>query len=370
MPKNKKKKYHLKKKIKVMLIVILIIIIDIILLGYLLNKKDVVSKINLPNIFEKVIITLDKENIYLACDEEIMINYSPEDVEWSSSDESVAIVENGKITGVSAGDAIITASKKGVSESINVTVTDLITVPHIDNKKEYLTCGRYSEEEALLLDTLLAYRVSEAGLNTRAGAVAAARFLVLEFPYRIHYFYENGRLITTGGRSYVDGEGRYYHTGLYLSESKYDSILSSQYGPKMWGCSLYSKITKYKSANGLDCSGYVSWALLNGGFDVGDGGAGINADRDTDLDDLGEKLKITKDNLALGKVKVGDLLSTYGHIGILIGMDEEYYYIAESLTNDIHVLTMTEDELLKSDWLQFILLDEVYKEDGNLTNMW
>ena len=88
------------------------------------------------------------------------------------------------------------------------------------------------------------------------------------------------------------------------------------------------------------------------------------------LDDLGEKLSINKDNLAKKRVKVGDLVSAYGHIGILIGMDDKHYYIAESLEKDIHVLKMTESELIKSDWKWFVLMDDVYKEDGNLTNMW
>ena len=367
MPKQKKK-YRLKKKVKI--IVVLIFVVFVLGVCIFLPKRDASGKIILPNLIENVVITLNRENIYLARDEEIQVEFTPEDVIWSSSDESIATVENGLITGKNPGTATITASKKKVEKSLTVTVTDLITLPKIDNKKAYLKCEQYTEEEAKLLDTLLEYRINEAGSNTRAGAVAAARFLALEFPYRIHYFYENGRLITAGGRSFVDGEGRYYHKGLYLSKDKYADLAKSAYGPKMWGCSMYSKVTNRKSPNGLDCSGYVSWALYNAGFDVGDGGAGINLDRDTDLDDLGEKLKITKDNLALKKVKVGDLLSMYGHIGILIGMDEEHYYIAESLTNDIHVLTMTESELLKSDWLQFILLDDVYKEDGNLTNMW
>ncbi|MDE6292189.1 MAG: Ig-like domain-containing protein [Bacilli bacterium] len=363
------KKMKLKKKYKFLLL-LLIIFLGVCSYVLIVPKDKDGKLIPLNKIDEKIVITLDRENIYLAKDEEIKVNFSPEDVEWSSSDSSIATVENGVVKGINPGTVTITASKKDVSKNISITVTDLIVLPKIDNKKPYLKCEQYSDEEAKMLDTLLEYRINEAGINTRAGAVAAARFLALEFPYRIHYFYENGRLITTGVRSYVDGEGRYYHKGLYLSKDKYDDILSSQYGPKMWGCSMYSKIVKIKSPNGIDCSGYVSWALLNGGFDVGDGGAGIYNDRDTDMDDLGEKLKITKENLASKRVKVGDLLSMYGHIGILIGMDEEHYYIAESLTNDLHVLTMTEDELLKSDWLQFILLDEVYKEDGNLTNMW
>lgn len=365
MPKTKKK-YRLKKKFKIFILIVVFAVLAIVFW----SQRDSSGKITIPKILEKVVITLNRENIYLARDETITIEFSPEDLDWSSSDETIATVEKGVITGKNPGTVTITASKKNTSESINVTVTDLITIPKIDNKKSYLKCEQFTESEAQLLDNLLAYRINEAGENTRAGAVAAARFLALEFPYRIHYFYENGRLITAGGRSFVDGEGRYYHKGLYLSKDKYDSLAKSAYGPQMWGCSMYSKVTKRKSPNGLDCSGYVSWALYNAGFDVGDGGAGINLDRDTDLDDLGEKLKITKENLASKRVKVGDLLSTYGHIGILIGMDEEHYYIAESLTNDIHVLTMTESELLKSDWLQFILLDDVYKEDGNLKNMW
>lgn len=364
MPKQKRK-YRLKKKFKVFLVIILIIIVCLIF-----SSKDEDGNITITKLIEDIVITLDHENIYLACDEEIKIDFSPKDVLWTSSDEQVVTVENGIIIGHSSGKATITASKKRISKSITVTVTDLITLPKIDNKKAFLTCGKYTEEEAMMLDTLLEYRIKEAGYKTRAGAVASARFLALEFPYRIHYFYENGRLITTGDRTYVDGEGRYYHKGLYLSKSKYADLAQSAYGPKMWGCEMYSKVTRYTSPNGLDCSGYVSWALYNAGFDVGDSGAGINLNIDTDLDDLGEKLKITKENLASNRVKVGDLLSTYGHIGILIGRDNEHYYIAEALTKDLHVLTMTESELLSSDWLQFILLDEVYKEDGNLTNMW
>lgn len=369
MAKNNKK-YHLKGSVKVIMGIILIVLILIGIYSFLPKKEQDKIKENIPKLEPDIVITLDRENIYLAYDEELKINSNHEDVTWTSLDDSIATVKDGIVKGISKGETTITATKNKASASVKVTVTDLIKLPTIDNKKKFLKCEQYTEEEAALLDTLLEYRINEAGAKTRAGAVAAARFLVLEFPYRIHYFYENGRLITTGGRPYVDGEGRYYHKGLYLSKSKYKDIKKSLYGPKMWGCTMYSRITKYSSPSGIDCSGYVSWSLLNGGFDVGDGGAGIYSDRDTDMDDLGPKLKITKENLAKKEFKVGDLLSMYGHIGMLIGIDEEHYYIAESLTNDLHVLTMTESELLASDWLQFILLDDLYKEDGNLTNMW
>lgn len=319
----------------------------------------------------KVDIKLSKENIYLAIDEKILITSSYEDVTWSSKDENIATVDDdGNITGISKGTTTIEARYRTNEATLTVNVTDLITKPTVDNKKKYLKCKQYNEEDAAMLDTLLEYRVNEAGIKTRAGVVAAARFLVLEFPYRIHYFYENGRLLTNNERPYVDGEGRYYHKGLYLTEDKFTGLKKSMHGPATWGCNLYSRITKGISPNGLDCSGYVSWALLNGGFDVGDGGAGINLNKDNDLDDLGEKLTISKENLASKKFKVGDLMSRYGHIGIIIGIDKDTYYIAESLDYNLHVLTMSESELLASDWKYIILMEDLYKEDGNLNNMW
>ena len=75
----------------------------------------------------------------------------------------------------------------------------------------------YTKEQNDLLDEILKDRINDAGYKTRAGAVEAARFLSLEFPYRIRYFSENGR----GNTNKVEGEGRYYQVGLYLDESRF-----------------------------------------------------------------------------------------------------------------------------------------------------
>lgn len=47
------------------------------------------------------------------------------EVEWESSDDTVATVADGVVTGVSAGTATVTATIKGteVSDSVAVTVT-------------------------------------------------------------------------------------------------------------------------------------------------------------------------------------------------------------------------------------------------------
>ncbi len=367
---KRKKRRRLKKSVKVVLLVICICIGIGFGLYYRFSDQEssMVDKVK-KELKASPKIELDHEKIYLAIGEEKKITANIENVIWSSEDDKVALVEEGTIKGVNPGTTKVVAAKDGGKSSLEVVVTDLIVKPVIDNKKEFLSCNRYSEEESTLLEEILEYRIKEAGLNTRAGAVAAARFLSLEFPYRITYFLENGRLITNGVRTFADGEGRYYHKGLYLSEKKFKDLQASSYGPAIWGCEMYNAVTYKNTRNGLDCSGYVSWALFNAGFDVGDGGAGINASIDNDLDDLGEKIAATKASLESGKVKVGDLIGRYGHIGIIIGIDTEYIYIAEALDDDLHILSVKPDAISRN-WTYIELMDKVYKKDGNLTNMW
>lgn len=365
---KRKRRRKLKKSVKIVL-VLLVLIIAFGLISKFNNSDTSVLDGVKETIKPSPKITLDYDKIYLAIGEEKQITSNIDDVIWSSDDEDVALVEDGLIKGLKAGTTKVMAAKDGGKSSLEVIVTDLIVKPVIKNDKEFLTCNRYTEDESDLLEDILLYRINEAGMNTRAGAVAAARFLSLEFPYRITYFLENGRLITNGTRTYADGEGRYYHKGLFLSEKKFKDLKANSYGPAIWGCEMYNAVTFKNTRNGLDCSGYVSWALYNAGFDVGDGGAGINEAITNDLDDLGEKVPATKESIDSGKVKVGDLIGRYGHIGIIIGMDDEYIYIAEALDDDLHILSVKPDKI-RNNWTYIALMDRVYKEDGNLTNMW
>ena len=50
----------------------------------------------------------------------------PEDIAWTSSNESVAKVQNGVVSANAAGNSVITASLKGLSASCNVTVKNVI----------------------------------------------------------------------------------------------------------------------------------------------------------------------------------------------------------------------------------------------------
>lgn len=283
-------------------------------------------------------------------------------------DEFVTLKSGETILEIKYNDVVIKTSK--------IIVSDLIKKPNINARKKSLGCKIYNEKQAEVLDEILASRIKKAGKKTRAGVVAAARFLTLEFPYRIPYFYENGRLHESSPHR-ADGEGRYYHVGLYLHKTKFSSIIKKVAGPAIWGCGLTNYepnppnyIPLEKMPNGLDCSGFVSWAILNGGYDIGDLGAGPT-DYNYELPDTGEFIKLTKELITSNIIKPGDLLSMSGHIAIIIGIDENNIYVAESLPRFRGVVAnVYSKSKINKTFSHVVLMDLVYGNDGNLTYMW
>ncbi len=297
------------------------------------------------------------------------VGYLDETVKYSYNRKIISVKDN-IITGLNEGNTTLQAKIMDEKIDINVIVTKLIVnrkKDGFDLSKKNLGCNTFTKEQNDLLDQILKTKIENVGYKTRAGVVEAARFLTLDFPYRITYFYENGRQTTNN----VDGEGRYYHTGLYLSSSKYSSLTGTKKGPAIWGCPLYSVPDKKTDINGLDCSGFISWALLNGGFDVKDVGAGWS--NNLDLTDYGTVKKVSSINY--NQIKVGDLLHSTalgGHIGMIIGVDSSYFYIAQAIWyNPVGVvITKIQKNRLSTLFPHVVLMDKYYKNDGNLTNMW
>ena len=334
---------------------------------YIKNDKKILYNNNyllyFDAISDKLYATYEESQelpiIYVGNKKEISVEVNSEYIELN--DLKVKPIKSGKST-IEIKGLEINTTIESITSEYYVPTTSL-------TGKENITCNKVSETENDLLDEILKGKVNEVGNKTRAGVVEAARFLTLHFPYKIEYFYENGRL----GTNKIDGEGRYYHEGLYLNSSRYSTISKSGSGPKAWGCSLYSSPVKEKTNNGLDCSGFVSWALLNGGFDPGDLGAGFTSTRN--LTDLGELKKITKSLIESNKIKAGDLVHNYeatGHIGIIIGIDDENYYVAQAIWYDDNGVTVT--KVSKSDMLDkfphVVLMDKYYNNDGKYTEMW
>ncbi len=348
---------------------------------YFKNNKNIISK---EYLIDDYLVNLNfKDTYYLALNSSKDLNnniikYGNIDLTYNIENDIIEI-ENNIINTLSKGETLVEVFYKNEKvKEFNVVVTDVIvnSPKNFNTKKKYLSCEVFTDEEANLLDTILEDRINEVGINTRAAVVEAARFLMLEFPYRINYFFENGRL-DVSGVNYVDGEGRYYHKGLYLSKDKEKNMKYTYAGPAMWGCPLTnyedtSLFTKYKKyPNGLDCSGFVSWTLVNGGFDPGDLGAGNSELDPRELSDLGEYEKITDELIKSNKIKVGDLLNIWGHIAILVGIDDNNFYVAESLDiyGGVVIKTYSKDKITDT-FPYVVLMDNYYKEDGKLTNMW
>ena len=72
--------------------------------------------------------------------------------------------------------------------------------------------------------------------------------------------------------------------------------------------------------------------LYNAGIDIGDIGAGLDKDH-LSLSDIGERVNITDELMASGRVKIGDLIGNNGHAAIIAGWDDENIYVAESFFN-------------------------------------
>ena len=296
-------------------------------------------------------------------------------IKYSSSDDNIMTVdENGNVTAHNVGTSTITAiSSNNKTDSVEITVSSLIRPPVLNNSKKIVPCNSYTTEQVNELDAILKSRVEEAGEGTRAAVAVASRFLTLEFPYKVPYFYENGRLTGNG----VQGEGRYYKKGLYLGTEKQNQITVSMAGPASWGCPLmnyeddgYRKPnTRYP--NGFDCSGYVTWVLVQAGLDLGDIGAGASSKYD--YTDVGELRRNSYDLLHSGQVKVGDLIGWDGHIAIIGAMSDTKIYVTESLLPGVIM-----DEYDYSDpnarfyrrYDYIIDMSKNYKGDGNLRNMW
>ena len=339
----------------------------------LLSKKEKVIVKNLSE-FE-----IKKDKIYLITGDKKEIEYSAEvePITWEYDENIISLVDN-EITAIKDGKTtLIGKNKDGVTDKIEIIVTSLLnTKTSFDYKKSYISCEQYSNDEAKLLDEFLEYEINEAGYQTRAGVVAAARFLTLAFQYRLPYFFENGRLSGTGVH-YIDGEGRYYHKGLYLSTDKYESIGPVMDGPAMWGCNLKNRDDRYgyklfaPYPNGLDCSGFVTWAILNGGFDIGDIGSYDKPIYDSNQFYNDEFIPVTMETLNSGKIKPGDVIAVPGHLALIAGIDDEHYYVAESNIGfkGLVLNTYTKKELTKK-FTYIHLMDSIYKEDGNLTFMW
>jgi hypothetical protein len=142
---------------------------------------------------------------------------------------------------------------------------------------------------------------------TRASVVAAARFLTMQFPFDIpyhmgaeagkrlsHYSWSSTKKAAQGceGRIYglnlrpksfnnynddvKNDKGEYLYKSCKNSKGEYVTTVweNPKDDPQSWGCKHKVKNSKGEVTNifrvGLECSGFVTWSLRNGRFNLGD----------------------------------------------------------------------------------------------------
>ena len=131
------------------------------------------------------------------------------------------------------------------------------------------------------------------------------------------YIYSSVRNAGLGSRNGVAAAGA---SMLSLMYTKYGHTFRYTWGGKYSGYGLNTSI----GSTGFDCSGFVSWAIHNGGYKY------VYRDS-TALGNLGNKCRLT-DSSCVGKA--GDLIWHQGHIMLIVGVDSSNYYIAEAASTN------------------------------------
>lgn len=207
-----------------------------------------------------------------------------------------------------------------------------------DFSKPFMKCNTYTSEDKIKYDDILSKSINQAGFGTRAGVVAAARFLVGGLDYKVPYL---------GPKTVNTALGRYKKKGLNIGQNG------------AWGCSVSGW------TQGMDCTNFVDWALYQNDLSYG-----LYSTTDT-----------YKVRDVIEKVKPGDFFlcpssdpnKTFQHIGMVIGIDENYFYVAESTTGSINAIVTKKYEKnnMPTGNGKFSVVRLVnYPSDGNLTMMW
>lgn len=139
-------------------------------------------------------------------------------------------------------------------------------------------------------NTILQYRIDiSGGIGTRSAVVAAATYLSEE--EEIPYFW--------GGKYSEKGVNTKWNTQQPIPSSGSDIQFEGVNWPY-----------------GLDCSGFVTWAIINGGYQMDVSYTGAYLDYIKPI-----TYTFNVDNLKSGKIKAGDLLYRDGHIAIITELD-------------------------------------------------
>ena len=152
---------------------------------------------------------------------------------------------------------------------------------------------------------------SDIDVNIKVGKLAY--YMVSKFP-KLPYFWGGGH---NKLKEQLLGLDRYWGSLEVIKDYGSDNYLVGEYYPKS-----------------LDCSGFVTWCLVNAGYDLSKYISKPDLDyslNSCDFLQIGEVFKINDEDI-INIVKIGDLAYMEGHIGIICDVDYK-----EEVINVAHV---------------------------------
>lgn len=233
-----------------------------------LSKKEIEE---LPDIRESIIqIGKSHDNCFSNISDEMEINLNNVLTEITNLSSDIVTTVN---TFSQAELALIDSIKIN-----SIGLDNAIKYQHTKTYETSLTGYDYEYYQELLNKAL------NLAKTTRAKSTMAAIFLSTTFPH-MNYFWGGGH-------------------------DKISEGLDPTWGTPKVVTAAGSDTTGTEQPNSLDCSGYISWSLKNGGYDIS------KPMVTGELEQLGEKIPIT--GSAEKNIQVGDLAYMDGHVGMII----------------------------------------------------
>ena len=198
--------------------------------------------------------------------------------------------------------------------------------------------------------------VRTAGYKTREGVVAAAIYLSSQINVHIPYFWSGGHFHTYNG---------YYDGG--------DSFMGVS---DKWGCNVKMAFggtdAQKNGVNypfGMDCSGFVTWSIYNGGYYTGDSSQELRFATNTSMLKSigGVSVSSVKIKNAKGKVKPGDIAYKSGHVGLVVEVHDSYLMIAEEASYKKGLIV---SKVKYNRFTDIVLMDNFYENYKKNSPMW
>lgn len=236
-----------------------------------------------------------------------------DDIEYdlNSALEKIVQLSTDMTTTVNVFSQAELANIEGVKIN-SVGIDDALKYQYTTTFDNELTGYDYNYYQNLFTKTL------SLATDERTKSTMAAIFLATSFPH-MNYFWGGGHDKICDGLDPTWGELR---------------VVTAE-GSETTGTSL---------PNSLDCSGYISWALKNGGYN-------IDKPMTTwELEKTGDMVPITSANQ--NNIQVGDLAYMEGHIGMVIRVEENEITVSHcSGTGGMSITKMdTTTGLVTEDW--------------------